>query len=107
MQLSLKHDALVYSLFSILIPLAVYSSVFVVTGSLFEPPIEARKFAPLLASNAIGFILAVIALLKSGPKPVNMSRDILITVLLASLGMLANVIAVEFILSAHIFPHNN
>ncbi len=84
----LKHKALLYAIFSFLLPLAAYAS-------------GARVYVVLLVSHAAGLLLSVLALIRSSESPVNMSRSVLIAVFLGSVGMLANVIALEIIFTVY------
>ncbi len=101
----LKHKALLYAIFSFLLPLAAYASVFFVTGLAFDQDNRARVCVVLLVSHAAGLLLSVLALIRSDESPVNMSPGVLIAVFLGSVGMLANIIAIEIILTVYSNSH--
>jgi hypothetical protein len=95
----LKNKTMAYAVFSIVIPLAAYSAFFFMDGPVPSPLSGARRYALLPVFNIIGIIFSLIALSRSNEKPVNTSPGIRIAVLLGTLGMLANTIALEMILS--------
>ena len=101
----LKHKALLYAIFSFILPLAAYAFVFLVTGPAFDQDNRGRMCVVLLVSHAAGLILSVMALIRSDESPVNMSRGVLIAVFLGSVGMLANVIALEILFTVYSNSH--
>ncbi len=93
-----KFRALLSAIFSILIPLIVYVLVFPAEGA--DQIAGTRAYIALIASNVVGFALAVLAVTVSSRNPGDKSPGVLIAILLGSIGMLANLFVVEFMLYA-------
>lgn len=89
-----------YSIFSVFIPLAAYLFFFLVAA--IVPP-DVRGYFPILLCNVFGLALSVIALSRSNPRPTDTSFTIRMVVLFGNIGLLANTIAVESILSIALF----
>ena len=89
----MKKIDLGYAIFSLAIPLLVYSAL------LFLLPANySRAAVPLLASNAAGFILSVIVLARSDRHALETSSVTRMALLLAVIGLFANTIAFEYTL---------
>lgn len=91
------NKTVVFSIFSVIIPLAAYLFFLGVAPATHS---DIRAYLPLLGFNAFGFALSVIALSRSNPKPTDTSLTIRLIVLFGNMGMLANTIAVESIISS-------
>ncbi len=90
------------SVLSIAIPLACYGFFFL-AGLAPASLSEAWIYLSLVTSNAVGLALAIIALSRSNPRPMDISVRIRLIVLLGSIGLLANIIAAEYVLTAAVF----
>lgn len=92
----MKNNTFVFSFLSVLIPLLAYVFFFLaglVPSQLSEPGV----YAPLFFFNAVGLALSVIVLSGSNRKPTDTSNRMRLAVLLSTLSLFANIIAVEVI----------
>jgi hypothetical protein len=97
------HSIVLYSILSIAIPLAGYGFFFL-TGAVPAGLPEPRVYFPLVVSNVLGLSLAVIALSRSNPRPMDISARMRLILLLGTLGLLANIIAAEYLLAVAVLP---
>ncbi len=93
-----KFRALLSAIFSILIPLIVYVLVLPAEGA--DQIAGTRAYISLIASNVVGFALAFLAVAVSSRNLDDTSPVVLIAILSGSIGMLANLFVVEFMLYA-------
>ncbi len=93
------HTLVACSILSVAIPLAGYAFFFL-TGLAPESLSETRVYLSLVVFNAAGLALSIIALSRSNPRPLDISARIRLIVLLGSIGLLANIIAAEYVLAA-------
>ncbi len=92
----MKTTTFVFSLLSVAIPLAAYAFFFLAglaPARLSEPVV----YAPMFFSNAAGFAFGVIVLSRSNQKPIDTSSRMHVAVLLGTIAMFANTIAVEVV----------
>jgi hypothetical protein len=96
----MMNKASIYSVFSVFIPLAAYVIRFS-AGPAAAPGL--LPYLPLLAFNALGIVLSIIALSFSNQRPTDTSLKTRMALLLANIGLVANAIAVQTVLSI-VFP---
>lgn len=92
----MKNTTFVFSLLSVLLPLAAYVFFFLAglaPARLGEPAV----YTPLFFFNVVGFVLSVIVLSRSNRKPMDTSSQMGLDVLLGTISMFANTIVVEII----------
>lgn len=95
------HTMVACSILSLAIPLSGYAALFL-SGLAPAGLSEARVYFPLVVLNALGLALSVIALSRSNPRPMDISARMRLIVLFGAVGLLANTIAAEYLLSAGI-----
>ncbi len=96
----MSNKTVLFAVASLIIPFASAAAVSILDGTRAPAIGSMQAAAPLLALDATGLGLSVLALARSNPKPVNTSLSIRTTAFCAAVGIFLNVVVIEVIVAA-------